>query len=183
MILMLIQSIEDEFDRNRLESIYIEYYKLFLYKAIKIAKEQTIAEDIIQDAMIRVIKRIHILRDLSEAQLLAYIVKTIQSCAIDYYRKNKGEPVFENLEDHTELEIPCDVMENLDKEALEMKLGEMLKHLPQREQDILVYKYIMDYDDVRISQLLGIKAESVRMALTRARRKVKEFWKEYEHDL
>ena len=37
--------------------------------------------------------------------MVAYIVKAIQSCAIDYCRKVKRKPVFEDIEDHTELTL------------------------------------------------------------------------------
>ena len=58
-----------------------------------------------------------------------------------------------------------------------------MSNLPQRDQDILLYKYIMEYENTQIAQMLEMKPESVRMALTRARRRVKEFWKEEGNDI
>ncbi|WP_432353243.1 RNA polymerase sigma factor [Anaerotruncus rubiinfantis] len=183
MIFFLIQAIEDDFDRSRLSNLYIKHQALFLSKSKKIIQDPYAAEDVLQDAMIRVIGRIHTLRTLSEAQMVAYIVKAIQSCAIDYCRKVKRKPVFEDIEDHTELTDACDIMEHIDQQEMAIRLGAVLSNLPQRDQDILLYKYIMEYENTQIAQMLEMKPESVRMALTRARRRVKEFWKEEGNDI
>lgn len=50
MILFLIQTIEDDFDRNRLSNLYIKHHTLFLSKAKKITQDNSAAEDVVQDA-------------------------------------------------------------------------------------------------------------------------------------
>jgi RNA polymerase sigma-70 factor (ECF subfamily) len=53
-------------------------------------------------------------------------------------------------------------------------LGRALKRLPERERTLLHLKYDMEYDDEAIGQIMGIKKDSVRQYLTRARRLAKE---------
>lgn len=49
-------------------------------------------------------------------------------------------------------------------------LSRGLEKLPQRDRDILMYRYILEMSDEEIAGLLNIKPGSVRMCLSRARK-------------
>jgi RNA polymerase sigma-70 factor (ECF subfamily) len=50
----------------------------------------------------------------------------------------------------------------------------MLEQIPPGDRDILTLRYALDYDVVRIADLLGINATAVHMRLSRARARLAE---------
>ena len=185
MFFLLLQTIEDQKDRERLTEFYLNYFALLKNKATDVlircglSDKTNLAEDLVQDAMIRLMKRMETIQKLSDPQLVAYGVKTVQSCALDYCRRDavrhKAVLAQETLEEVQEDPV-WQAYSDDSEQQLFLRLGQVLAALPQRDRDILIYKYFLEYSDKRISELLGIKGDSVRMALTRARQKVKTFW-------
>ncbi len=57
----------------------------------------------------------------------------------------------------------------IDMERVDL-LSRGLEKLPQRDRDILMYRYILEMSDEEIAGLLNIKPGSVRMCLSRARK-------------
>ncbi len=185
LFLLLLQDIEDPRDRDRLTEFYLRYFPLLQNKALDVLSRcgwvgrRDLAEDLVQEAMVRLIKRMETIQKLSQPQLVAYGVKTVQSCALDYCRREavrrKTILSAEVLEQAPEDPVWQEYWDDGEKQIF-LRLGQVLAALPQRDRDILIYKYFLEYDDKRIAALLGVKADSVRMALTRARQRVKAFW-------
>ena len=73
MIFILLQAIENESDRVLLTDLYTQHQRLFLYKANMYTRNSSHAEDVLQDAMIRIIRKVDTLRGLTEAQMVAYV--------------------------------------------------------------------------------------------------------------
>lgn len=46
--------------------------------------------------------------------------------------------------------------------------------LPEKEKELLYFKYILEMDNSELAEILGIALASVRQYLTRARRKAQE---------
>ena len=186
MIPILLQAIEDEVQRNRMSAFYLQYYGLLKRKAetilgqFQMPDRAGMSEDLVQDAMARMVRNSRTVCQLTEPQMVAYGVKTVQSCALDYCRKTAtqqktlhAKKILEETPGGAGLEdsLPCFASED----PL-LRLGRVLDALPAKDHDILIYKYFLQYDDKKIAELLEIQENSVRMALTRARRKVRESW-------
>lgn len=117
--------------------------------------------------------------ELSEAQQVAYIVRTIKNMAYNLNKYNQrfvydeAKTVMHALEsEESEKTDPYFIYEqNYNIECF----NRIFKSIPERYQEILFYKYIEHMDDKAIGKELNIKAESVRALLTRARRKLKKY--------
>lgn len=185
MIFILLQAIENESDRVLLTDLYTQHQRLFLYKANMYTRNSSHAEDVLQDAMIRVIRKVDTLRGLTEAQMVAYVDRAIYSCAMTFLQKEAKTPQADEWEDALEgIQSETDVMDHLNRKELSIQLGIVLEQLAPRERNVLIYKYIFEYKDSEIARILSVKPESVRMILTRARRSLKQFMmKEEQHGL
>ena len=70
LFLLLLQDIEDPKDRDRLTEFYLNYSALLKNKALDIlgrcgwAGRGDLAEDLVQDAMVRLIKRMETIKKL-----------------------------------------------------------------------------------------------------------------------
>jgi len=127
-------------------------------------------DDIFQDVMVRLIRNASALKELDQNRLNSYIALCVRSTIIDRSRDTSSK------------EIPMDTAEleelgGTDQVPLEKDSGwnvEILKNnLSSREWNLLVGKYIFDYDQAALAKEFGCSTGSLRMALSRVRKKAR----------
>ena len=136
------------------------------------SKNSEDAQDVIHDAIIRLINKIPLLRQKDSCVLRSYIVSTIIRTSINYRIKssrNKAvvveKEVLESFKDE-EISLEDVVLTAFTNE----ELVNGLKRLPQRERDLLRWKYFDDLSGEEIAHAMEIGKNSVRQYLTKARR-------------
>lgn len=188
MIPYCILLIENEDDREFMASLYLQYNRLMYSTIIKIAKNPHDTEDILQNALVKLINKIELLRSRGRAQLANYIISTCKTTALDYV--NRSLPKNEiSLEECEELpELGTDSSHNDHAVELHLIKGEELESLyqalPQLDANtrcLLEGYYFQGKSMAELGDELGIKPASVRMALARARRKAFELMQEEEN--
>lgn len=182
MIPIALYSIEDDYERDFMINLYNKYYQISRNKAFTILRNCDDAEECVQDAFVKLIEKLPRIINLEPEKLSVYVTVTVKNVAIDYYRKKRNEndkeflfgdeEILEKMPDDKPL--PDDLY--LRKEELE-ELSNVLKKLPEKSRMILEAKYILGQNDKEIGETLGISEKSVRMYLTRARRKAYEIMK------
>ena len=164
--------IENDSDRAFMEKLYINYYKLMYTVALSRVKNSEDAQDVIHDAIIRLIDKIPLLRQKDSCVLRSYIVSTIIRTSINFNIKSTRKKA---------VVVEKEVLESFKDEKISLEdvvlvaftneeLVNGLKRLPQRERDLLRWKYFDDLSDEEIAYAMGIGKNSVRQYLTRARR-------------
>lgn len=167
-----ILAIENSSDRNYIEKLYIEYHRMMYWQAHKVTCSSQDLDDIVNDACIVLIRKISLLRTLDCNILRAYIISTVRNTALNYLRKQRnaqsenGEELIANF-----LSAEPDPDANLLREATINELMAGIEKLPELDQDVLRMKYIDDLSDKEIGAILGMKHETVRSRLTRARQR------------
>lgn len=169
MIPIIILSIENEDDREFMSQLYLNYRKLMFSKILIYVPNQDAAEDVLHDAVVKLIGKVELLRTLDRKRLACYVVETAKNAAKDFLRKKEATvPLPEELD-----EIPetADMPEEAILRKLRVdELRQVWDNLSGNAQDILRRKYLLMLSDEEIAAGYGIRAESVRMRLTRARR-------------
>lgn len=154
---------------NDCEYEIVEKYASMVYKlAFARTNNKADAEDIFQEVFLIYIKKNP--KFESEEHEKAWFIRVTINCSKDFWTYNKKR-------NHEELDenIP-DITPN------EEILCEYLDKLPQEYRTIIHLFYYEDMPTAKISQILKKKESTVRMALTRARRLLKEFMKGGETD-
>lgn len=182
MILAIIMAIDDDNDRHLILRIYEEYYPTMINVAFKIVHEKSIAEDIAHDTVIKLINNVEVLRTLSENQKQYYVWLTARSISISYYRKNKKNPQYIPLlgyEDDNAPEAvdPVDSIEdNYEQKESFGELHFIIEQLPKKSQDILYYKFYLDYTDKEIAECIGTTANSIHVMISRIKKKIRNIY-------
>ncbi|MEL7609479.1 MAG: sigma-70 family RNA polymerase sigma factor [Bacillota bacterium] len=176
MIPIIILTIQDDNDRNFMTSLYLDYYGLMRKHALLIVKDGSTAEDMIHDACVQLIKNIATIRSLKSCVLPAYLVSTIRRVSLNYAYRNHGARQKEilGLQDEftaDQADITADVEEIVLRQLNIEHLEKAISKLPQSLQDALNFKYLLGMTDEEIAQSIGVRKDSVRQYLTRARRK------------
>lgn len=175
MISALIYTIESPDDQLFMLRLYEEYEQLMFWAAGKYLSNIEDKKDVVQDAIVTLIKKLSTIRTLSDAHLRTYIVYTVESKAINLVKRRNIElRLFDEL-DSAPIGTPIDMMdEKLIQLVLNDAISSIWPKLSLRDKIVLEGKYILGYNDNEIGKMIGCKAGSVRMYLTRARRKAVE---------
>lgn len=168
---------QNDTDQEFILWLYQEFYRLMFYTAQKYVANQKQQEDIVQESLRKLIEKTPRLRRFQRPVLAGYIVSTVRNTSIDYlkmWQEEKDRLV--NLDDLTTQEAESG--QSMDETLIFQEKMELLKKVwPKLDAEtrmVLEGKYILGYDNEKISQLLGCRPSSVRMRLTRARRKALE---------
>ena len=178
-------AIENEEDRNFLMEHYIKLYPL-LYKLVnEISHDRHLTEDIIHDAMIRLIDKLDFIKNKEAPVQVSYIVRTAVNTAKNYVASNirrRKHTYIGNLEDLSDtLQDLSDPPEEkifilCDYEAL----GHAMERLSERDRDLLYSKYVMEMNDEEIARELNIDVKNIRSYFSRARKRALDFIREEE---
>ncbi len=175
-MLWIIESLEDPKDREFIENLYIDYCRLMFATAKRYTSNPSDQEDIVQSTILKLIRRVDVLRKFSCCVLPSYIVYTVRSVAVDFLRaQGRFEERTVSLDDDIlDKEIENNY-ESLDAFLISKERAERLKEiwpkLPEEDQLLLEGRYIWGYTDKELAEDLHCKPDSIRMKLTRARRR------------
>lgn len=176
MLMFIISEVDNVTDQQFMVGLYTSHKKLMFKIAGRYIFEKQLVEDIVQESLVKLMRKVETLKQLERCKLEAYIVYTVKHTAFNHNRKMKQEKrymVFD-VDDKlvrglkTSERFLEDAMTETEKiEYVRMVLG----RLPDADQDIIIRKYYLKQSDREIAEAHGLKENSVRMRLTRIRRR------------
>lgn len=81
--------IDNDFDRNKIEQIYITYKKLLFYIAYSILKDYHEAEDVVHMAIIKICNHLDKIEEIECNKTKAFLVIIVRNIAINVYKKKR----------------------------------------------------------------------------------------------
>lgn len=169
--------IENEEDRRFLESIYLEYHQLLYAQALKITRNGEEAQDVVSDALMALMKKIDLLKTLPCNKLRAYMVITVKHTAIDLFNRKKRQRIDDGVTVE-DLAGGGSVESRLLEQAGVESIKNAIASLPPREKAVMMMKYFRELSDEEIALETGLRAVSVRVHLSRARKHLGELLEE-----
>lgn len=176
IVFYFLTIIENQDDKAYIAYLYKKYYPLLKKQAHSIVWEQGVVDDLIQDAFLKLIPKIRLLRTLNRYQRTSYIVYTLRHVCLDYIRKKsrRSKHMFLGA---TEDIAPVLTATGDEFAHTEMhdELEQALLQLTERDRSLLFFKYYMEMTDKEIACLSGIPADHVRQYVARARHRALRF--------
>jgi len=164
----------DEKDRKEfIQELYRMHIRLMQYTAQKYISDSHHCEDVVQESLAKLIEKTDTLRSLEGAALAGYIVSTVRNTAINHLKKHTPHRTIEIdwAEGHNTVQMTASAEDEvLQKERLGL-LTRIWNCLDEETKQVLEGKYILGYSDSELANSLRCKPSSVRMKLTRARRR------------
>lgn len=149
--------------------LYELYSKKMMGVCYRYARSLAEAEDMLQDAFLKVFNQLSEFR--MEGSLEGWIRRVVVNTAIDYRKKENRKGTTVDLEEA--IEVSIDHLSFLENKDLIL----LLRQLPEESQLIINLYAIEGYNHQEISRMLGIKESSSRSRLTRARASFRELMK------
>lgn len=158
-------------DQEYMLWLYDEFKELMFFTARKYLLDSQAVEDIVHDSIVKLLRKVSVLRPMTQSMIAGYVASTVRNTAIDYLRKAK---TIESRQSEYEVEN-LDGIQSLDdlivsREA-SLELRKIWSQLSITDQLLLEGKYILGYSDGELAAQLGCSDSSIRMKLTRARRR------------
>ena len=177
LIPLVLLLIENEDDRAFMENVYLQYHRLMYAQALRILRQSQAAEDAVSDSLLKLMKKISLLRTFECNKLRAYVVITVRHTAISHLNRLRRErlPGDVTLE---EIAGGDRVDNRLLEEAGIEGVKEAIRALPPREKDLMLMKYFREMTEQEIADETGLKPVSVRVHLSRARKRLARLLKE-----
>ena len=183
MIPICILTMADEDDREFMEALYLEYNRLIYSTIMQIVHDSWAAEDLMQSTIEKLIGKVDDLKTKERARLVNYMITTAKNGALNYLRSRKHEPGISYDEQQEILDLSCDqdaIEQRLIQEGDCEQLYRVWPMLDARSRFLLEERYVREKSYQEIADDLGIKPDSARMALTRARRTALQLIEESE---
>ncbi len=160
-------------DRDAMEKIYNAFMPRMIAVSFRYCKNRSDAEDIVQEAFIKVFKNIK--KYKHNGMLASWIERIVINCAIDHWHKMKKTVFIDNtelVEEESEQELNEIEKDYFSKELSVEKLRILISDLPEQYRYVLNLYAIEGYSHKEIGEILKIKESTSRSNYTRARKKL-----------
>jgi RNA polymerase sigma-70 factor (ECF subfamily) len=168
LVLFSTESAESEVD---LAALVESYSRLLFRVAHSILRSRAEAEDVVQDAFVRVIERRGALQSIRDMRV--WLVRIAWNLALDRRRRIRPEQMDEIFAESLVMStVPAD--ERLDQaQRIRCVLREM-ERLPRNERHVLLLSAIEELGTAEMAEVLGRSESAVRALLFRARTRLGE---------
>ena len=149
---------------GRFEDLYMAHGPEALRVAYLITGDKALAEDVAQEAFVRLLKRFHDLRNPHAFR--AYLLRTVMNLTKSHFRKLKREREFAKLETGQQIEDPVDV-------GSHDVLWSAVLRLPERQRTALVLRYCQDLSEQQTADIMQISLKAVKSLVGRGLAKLR----------
>lgn len=159
--------------------LYQKYRPLMFYQANHFASDKYSAEDIVHDALEKLLAKYDSLCKMDCNRLAAYIVLTIRSVAVSRWRSDKSRHrLMEKLQvEDSELPSAEDsLMHSINSEIIR-QAWELLSY---EDQTLLGQKYLLDMSNAELAKIYQCTEGTVRSKLSRSKQRLKQALKKAE---
>src|SRR5262245_27265365 len=153
-------------ERGMLPELYAAYAPDGIRLAFLLTGDRALAEDLVQDAFVRLIGRLRHLREPNA--FWVYLRRTIVNLATSQFRHRRVERAY--LE--RVAASPSFVVNPNDE--LDETMHRVLLGLPQRQRAAIVLRFYEDLSDVQTAAVLGCPAGTVRSLVSRGMKTLRE---------
>lgn len=167
-------------DMELVGALYQRYMGIMYKTALENLDDDALKDAVVHDALIRLAHKADTLRGLDANAAPVYIASVVRFVALEARRKQRRERKRVIAVDLAGLEgIPSGASmedELAEREAMSERLQymwEALGELSEPDRELLIGKYAAGRSDEDLARALGIKPDSVRKKLSRARERAK----------
>ncbi|MBV1758897.1 MAG: sigma-70 family RNA polymerase sigma factor [Dethiosulfatibacter sp.] len=167
-------------DINSFEELIKDYKKIAYNIALKMLKNKEDAEDVSQEALIKVYKSID--RFNMDSSFKTWLYRIVVNTCLDHVRKNKENPISIDQpirSGHDEFYMDVEDNRPTPQEVLETKLTQKMvmdavNELDEDFKSIIILRDINDLSYEEISEILECNIGTVKSRISRGRQKLKE---------
>lgn len=163
--------------------LLVDRYQSKIYTTIVlIVKDQKVAEDLLQDVFVKVVKTLQSDKYNEEGKFQPWVMRIAHNLAIDYFRKAKRYPTVV-MEDGSNLLNSLSFAEEsvedrqIREDSIEL-VKRLIQGLPEAQKEVLIMRHYLDMSFQEIADQTGVSINTalgrMRYALIHLRKKMKQ---------
>ena len=174
MLPIVISAIESVEDRDLMTQFYLSYKALMFSEARKYMEIEEDVEDVVYEALTRIIDKMDVFRGLLPKQQIRYALTCVKNIAYVLLRRRNTIITVPFNDTDAELfeDASLGVAATVEKKLLIEYIRNIWRELECDARMLLEQKYVLYWTDEELAANLGIKTQSVRMRLTRTKREL-----------
>jgi len=153
-----------------LEVLVLRHKDKLFTSIVFMVKDKYLAEDIFQDAFIRIIDTMRSGRYTEEGKFLPWAMRIAHNLCVDHFRKVKRTPIIRNSEDKDIFEVLNFADDSAEtvmmKRQSHSRVREMLERLPEDQREVIILRH---YADMSFKEIAAATNCSINTALGRMR--------------
>ena len=162
--------------------IYQKYYKRMLYTAVQLLGTDN-GEEAVHDVFIKIIKITEKNEEFFTDKPGQYFVIMVKNHSLNVLRKERMAPLplDEDILENDIFQLPTGNPEDslLSDEAMD-RLITLIRCLTPATRQVMEYRYIEEYTNKEIADILGISQSAVSSRISDARKQLKELFEQGE---
>lgn len=155
--------------KDKFREIYQKYKNLLFIYAKNIVEDSYDAEDVLQNAFIRIAKNIDSIGSIEDKETVSFLIIITKSAAYDFLRK-KSRCKEIDLDEALQIAGADGVIEELISKLNYEKIVLCIKKIPSPYMEVLYFHYVKDYSINKTAKLLNRKIGTVKMQLVRGKK-------------
>lgn len=160
-MIIYLQMIKSEADKEKFEQLYTEYKNLMFSAAQKILRNQQDAEDAVHQAFTSIAQNIENVGEVKCPKTKSYVVIISENKAIDIYRDRKHYAPYDDDDmaiSGINIPLPGD-----------SGLADALARLPARYREVLMLRFDNGFSTRELAKMLNMTQSNVQKLLWRAK--------------
>lgn len=161
-------------DATDFRHIVMPHYRPMYRMALAILGNSDDAQDAVQEAVAKLWHRRDTLPE--DSKVLSYCLTTVRHCCADMLRMRRHVPITDDMRDMCADDL-ADVSRSVESRDTLHKVIDLAATLPSAQQEVLRLRSYGDYSLQEIAEMTGTSYENARTLLSRARRRLKELYR------
>jgi RNA polymerase sigma-70 factor (ECF subfamily) len=156
--------------------IYDQFYQRVRKFILASVKDESVADDLIQETFIKIQENLDSLRD--PAKISPWVFRIAYHLCQDHFRTLKKSSSHEEIHDGLVSLQETPVQKKLEQGEMSQCVQDQLSLLPDTQRSVIILADVMDFSLQEIADILGLTVENVKVRLHRARKKFKAILEE-----
>jgi len=153
-----------------------QYYHRVRKFILASVKNESVADDLIQETFIRIQENLDSVRD--PEKISSWIFRIAYHLCQDHFRVLKKSSSHEEIHDGLVTLQESPVQKELEQGEMSRCVQDKLNLLPESQRSVIILADIMDFSHQEIADILGLTVENAKVRLHRARKKLKAILEE-----
>jgi RNA polymerase sigma-70 factor (ECF subfamily) len=143
--------------------------KIFTH-IVLIVRDRALAEDLFQDAFIKVIRTLRAGKYREEGKFLPWVMRIAHNLAVDHFRKSNRMPTTSGSDDFDIFDVISDTQASIEdvvvEDEIHTDLRALVEELPEKQKEVLIMRHYCDMSFKDIAEETNV---SINTALGRMR--------------
>ena len=167
-----------------MQDFYYQYHEKVRRYVFQVMRNESVADDIVQDTFLRVITHRHSVHD--PRKIVTWMFSIAHNLCMDYIRRSRDVPLEEQPlpeEDGTAEYIP--MIKEIEQRQMGTCIQQQMDRLPENLRTVIVLRDTLEFTVAETAEILNISKENAKVRLHRARMKLREILSSncnFEHD-